>query len=141
MSIGSISSLTYAYPPTSQQNALQQDFQSLSQAIQSGNLSAAQQAYASLTQNMPAQGTSGSSNSQNNPFQQAIASIGSALQSGNISGAQSALQSLQQTMGAHRGHHHHAGSASQSAGSSSSTQSSTSISTLASTGSTIDVSA
>src|SRR6185312_9492058 len=57
------------------QNGQQQNFQSLMQAIQSGNLSAAQQAYATLTANMP-QGQAGqSANEQGNPMQQAMASI------------------------------------------------------------------
>lgn len=87
-----------------QQNSMQQNFQALAQAIQSGNLSSAQQAYASLTQNAPAQTANETSNGQTDPF----AAIGSALQSGSISSAQTALQGLQQTMKAHHGHHHKA---------------------------------
>ncbi len=105
MSIGALSSSTSTNPPTSLQNTMKQNFQALTQAIQSGNVTAAQQAYATLTQNMPGQGAS--SNGQADPFQQAIASIGSALQSGDISGAQTAMQNLTQTMKAHHGHHHH----------------------------------
>jgi hypothetical protein len=97
MSTSAVSSSTPSYqPPPS--NGMQNNFQALTQAIQSGNLSAAQQAYATLTQNAP----QGSGNG-NNPFAQAIANIGSALQSGDIGGAQSALQSMQANV---KGHHH-----------------------------------
>ena len=102
MSISPISGGPPPFPPPGQQNPLQQNFQSLAQAIKSGDLSAAQQAFTTLSQSLP-QGSSGSGSS---PFQQALQSIGSALQSGDISGAQSALQGLQK--GHHGGHHHHA---------------------------------
>jgi len=109
MSISSVSATTtpvYQAPP---QNGIRQNFQQLAQALQSGDLSNAQAAYASLIQNLPHQNPNGSSTS-NNPFQQAIASIGSALQSGDLKGAQQALQTLQSQMkGAHHGHHHRHG--------------------------------
>jgi len=104
MSIGSVSG---AQPPYAfgAQNPNQQNFQSLVQAIKSGDLNAAQQAFSVFSQNAPStQGRSGG------PFQQAIQAIGSALQSGDINGAQSALQGLQK--GHHGGgHHHHGGGA------------------------------
>jgi hypothetical protein len=80
-------------------------------AIQSGNLSAAQSAYATLSQAQSNQGSG--------PFSQALSQIGDALQSGDIGKAQAALASLQQQMqamtGAHHHHgHHHAGGADQS---------------------------
>src|SRR5690349_11494920 len=109
MSITSVSSNAAAYQPP-QQNGMRQNFQQLTQAIQSGDLSSAQTAYASLIQALPNQGANAANGAagQNNPFQQAIQSIGSALQSGNISGAQQALQAFQSQMkGAHHGHHHH----------------------------------
>src|SRR5215475_2683997 len=109
MSIGTITTNAPVYQPP-QQNGMRQNFQQLSQALQSGDLSSAQQAYASLIQALPSQGANGGNgtNGQSNPFQQAIQSIGSALQSGDISGAQQALQTLQTQMkGAHHGHHHH----------------------------------
>ena len=104
MTIGSATSTAYAYVSTRQQNPFQQNLEALSQAVQSGNLSGAQQAYAVLTQSAQAQGPNGASNGQSNPFQQGLAAIGNALQSGSISDAQSALQNLQQTMKAHHGH-------------------------------------
>jgi hypothetical protein len=120
MSISGISTATPSYSSfaTNQQNPVQQSFSQLMQAIQSGNLQAAQQAYTTLTQNAPQ-----NPNSQNSPFGQAISQIGAALSSGNIGQAQSTLQSLQSQMQAHRGgHHHHRGTGSV-------TNASTSIST------------
>lgn len=122
MSISGISSnMTYPLYASGQQNPVQQSFNQLMQAIQSGNLQAAQQAYATLTQNAP--------QTQNSPFGQAISQIGAALSSGNISQAQATLQSLQSQMQAHRGghHHHHGGG-----GVSSNSSSLISTSTLAS---------
>ena len=98
MTISSISGGPPPFPPPGQQSPLQQNFQSLAQAIKSGDLSAAKQAFTTLSQNLP-QGSGG-----NSPFQQALQNIGTALQSGDISGAQSALQGLQK--GHHGGHHH-----------------------------------
>jgi len=109
MSISSISSNAPAYQPP-QQNGMRQNFLQLTQAVQSGDLSGAQQAYASLIQALPSQGAKAGNGAggQSNPFQQAIQSIGSALQSGDISGAQQALQTFQRQMkGARHGHHHH----------------------------------
>ena len=105
MSITSITSNAPAFQTNPPQNTVRQNFQQLSQSIQSGDLSVAQTAYASLIQNLPQQ----SAGNGNNPFQQAIASIGSALQSGDISGAQQTLQTMQSQMkGMHHHHHHHA---------------------------------
>lgn len=106
MSISSVSSNAPVYQPP--QNNVRQNFQQLSQALQSGDISSAQQAYASLIQALPNQGGNGADGKagQNNPFQQALQSIGSALQSGDIAGAQQALQTLQTQMKSHHGHHH-----------------------------------
>jgi hypothetical protein len=81
------------------------DFQSLTTALQSGNLQQAQQAFSSLIQNVPASAQS-SSNPTVNDFQ----AVGTALQAGDISGAQKAFSTLQQDLktsvkGPH--HHHH----------------------------------
>jgi hypothetical protein len=94
MRISALSSSIPSYQPNSQQNATQQDFQALALALQSGNLSSAQQAYATLTQNAPPQGANGSSSGKTNRFQQALASIGRALQSGNLSAAQAVMQNM-----------------------------------------------
>jgi hypothetical protein len=85
-------------------------FQQLGQSLQSGDLSAAQSAFNTLTQNSPA--------NQNGPLSQDLSAVGQALQSGDLQGAQTAFAKLQQdaktqaeqqqgTQGAHHGHHHH----------------------------------
>jgi hypothetical protein len=92
------------------------DFQSLAQALQSGDLAGAQQAFASLQQDSPwvsraVAGTtadSASSNSTASPLQ----ALGKALQSGDIAGAQQAFAAVQQARGGHHGHHHDASAAS-----------------------------
>jgi len=79
-------------------NSRRSAFTQLTKALQSGDLSGAQAAYASLTQ-------AGGGN-PNSPFAAALQQIGSALQSGDIGQAQQALSSLQQQMQAGRAHHH-----------------------------------
>lgn len=79
----------------------QQNVKSMMSAIQSGDLSAAQKAYAALN---PSGQDSG-----NSPF----AAIGKALQSGDISAAQQAAQDFQAKRAGH--HHHHGGASSASA--------------------------
>jgi len=79
---------------------VRQAFSQLSNALQSGNLTAAQSAYNTLESSPMA---------QNGPLAQALQQIGQDLQSGDISGAQQALAQLQQQQQAHHGHHHHGG--------------------------------
>jgi hypothetical protein len=101
MSVSGISSSSAAYqtPPNSQQMAaFKQNFSALTSALQSGNLQAAQSAYATLSQNLPSNAPGG----QNNPFAKALSQIGSDLQSGNLSGAQQTLSSLQSQFKAHQ---------------------------------------
>ncbi len=69
-----------------------QDFQQLAQALQSGDLGAAQSAYSTLSKDFP-----NLTSNSNSP----LAQVGKALQSGNLSGAQTAFASI------HGGHHHH----------------------------------
>ena len=87
-----------------------QAFSQLSSALKSGDLSAAQNAYSTLTQS--------AGGNANGPFAQAMQQIGTALQSGDTDQAQQALQQLQQQMQSMRAHHdgghHHAGGADQS---------------------------
>lgn len=78
---------------------MRQAFLQLSSALQSGDLSAAQNAYATITQ-------LGGDNG-NGPFAQTLSQIGSALQSGDVGKAQQAMAQLKQHMQAMRGHHHH----------------------------------
>lgn len=91
-------------------NDPRQQFLQLVKAINSGNLTGAQQALAQLNQTL-GNNSNGSNNadSPNDPFAQALDTIGQALQSGDIGGGQQALASLQQQAQAARGHHHHHG--------------------------------
>jgi hypothetical protein len=102
MAVSSItSSAAGGYQPN-QPTDFRQTFGQLVQAIQSGDLSGAQQAYAALS-DLQRQGPT-----SNSPFAQALSQIGQALQNGDIGGAQQALQSLaQQSQGTHHHHHHH----------------------------------
>ena len=101
MTISAISSAS-SNPFYTKQTSTQQSFSQLVSALQSGNLSAAQNAYASFTQ-------SAGQGDPNSPFAQAINQIGQDLQSGNIGAAQQTLSSLQQTAGSHHAHHHGGG--------------------------------
>jgi hypothetical protein len=157
--ISSSSNLTQS-DSTSVLNQLKQDFKQLANALQSGNLTGAQQAFKALQQLQQSNQSGGqSSNGQqsstgNNPIQNDFAALGQALSSGNLSAAQSDFSQLKTDMqaagasgasgaqSAHRGHHHrHASSASDSdSDSAASTASTTSASSQSgSTGSTISV--
>src|SRR2546426_12545638 len=80
-----------------------QEFQQLGQDLQAGNLSQAQQDFASLAPNA-SNGTQG-----NGTIAQVLGSLGQALQSGNLSGAQQAFSTIQQDLQqlGSQGHHHH----------------------------------
>jgi len=105
------------------ESEMQQEFAQLGQDLQSGNLSAAQCDFATLTQ-MGSQSTSSSSSStaaSNNPMAQAFAQLSKDLQSGNLSAAQQDFATIQQDMqsnavqaGGHRHHHHGSGGGGQS---------------------------
>ena len=149
MSISGISSSSNAYQNQLQQIA--QAFSNLQTDVSTGSLSTAQQAYATLMQDVQnvqqaqgAQQTGGTSQIGTD-----LAAVGSALQSSDITAAQSAfatltqdLQSAQQTQGTqqtygHHHHHHHHGGGSQTA-TTSSGSTSTSLSTdLAAVGSAL----
>ncbi len=123
MSITSVASstlLTQIYATQSTQNnqspfqQIQTDFQQLGQDLQAGNLTGAQQDFATLQQALP----SGQSQSQQNtasPITQAFTALSQALQSGNLQDAQTAFTTLQgdiqqqQGSGQVRHHHHHGG--------------------------------
>ena len=92
-------------------------FKQLAQALQSGNLAAAQKAFAEIQANAPqgatSQTTSGTTaqatqgtGGQGGTRPAAFAALGQALQSGNLAAAQQAFAQLQQA-GGH--HHHHRG--------------------------------
>ncbi len=100
MTISAISSSS-TYPYYGTQNTARQSFSQLVSALQSGDLSSAQNAFSSFEQ------SAGSQLDPNSPFAQALNQIGQDLQSGNIGAAQQTLSSLQQSQGAHHAHHHH----------------------------------
>ena len=76
------------------------EFQQLGQDLQSGNLTAAQSDFTTLSQNLSgasqSSATTASSATGNTPLAQAFAQLGQDLQSGNLSSAQQAYSSLQQ---------------------------------------------
>jgi hypothetical protein len=100
---------------------MQSEFQQLGQDLQSGNLSAAQSDFTTLTQLDPnlsststtsatASTAAATASQTTNPIQQAFAQLAQDLQSGNLSAAQKDFSTLQQTMQsamAVHGHHHH----------------------------------
>jgi soluble cytochrome b562 len=91
-------------------NPVAQAFNQLSQDLQSGNLSAAQQDYATIQQDFQSQGTqehhhhhhqhhgegNGTNASGSDSISQLFGQLGQALQSGNLSSAQQAYSTLQQ---------------------------------------------
>lgn len=130
MSISSLPTASSLYAQSSQQSSpisplkqAQTDFAALSQALASGNLTGAQQAYAAFQQDMQgiqsAQGSVHSASavgSTQNPLQSDLSAVGAALKSSNLTAAQNAfanlqqgLQSAQQSQAAHAHHHHHHG--------------------------------
>jgi hypothetical protein len=76
---------------------IKQDFNQVASALQSGNLSDAQSAYASIQQLLSARQNSSNSNTGStgsNTFQTDFATLGQALQSGDLTQAQSAFSQL-----------------------------------------------
>lgn len=107
MSIQSVSGASY--PSAAQFSNWKNAFDQLTNAIQSGDLNAAQQAYASLKQQLQNTGA-GSGAGQGNGFAQGLSQVGTALQAGNLNEAQQALSSLQQRPHAHHQHRSHGSS-------------------------------
>jgi hypothetical protein len=99
-------------PNTNQQQRT--EFQQLTQALQSGNLSSAQQAFSALSTSATSSGRLGVQLTQD------LSKLGSALQSGNLSNARQAYSSVQQNLqssnplAAHHHRAHHGGDRSQS---------------------------
>jgi hypothetical protein len=95
-------------PTTNQQQRA--EFQQLTQALQSGNLTTAQQAFSALTNSAKSSGI------QSLQLTQDLNALGSALQSGNLAGARNAYSTVQQNlqnsspMAAHHHRPHHGGS-------------------------------
>ena len=131
--------------------------QQLASALQSGNLTSAQQAYNSLQNNLSSNpAISAANTSSGTPgspatsvLQQGLSQIGSALQSGNVSAASSAFKNLQQqlqtttqaqaTQGGQVRHHH--GGGGRSGGSTATTSSTLATASSTQPGSTINVKA
>lgn len=120
MSVSSISTGSPAtasqLSPRSGQNPTFKDFRQLAQAIKSGDLSAAQSAFSTLSDQLDASDQSSASTTANNssdastnPFKQLLQQIGSALDNNDIQGAQQALSSFDQQVKGKGGHHHHGG--------------------------------
>ena len=92
---------------SSSQQQFRQEFQQLGQALQSGNLSAAQADFATLQQNSPSASSTAAAGSGS--AAQAFSQLGKDLQSGNLSAAQQDFSNIQQNTQAHGHHHHHGG--------------------------------
>lgn len=123
MTLTSLSSTPAAYPESQPSEFKQrmQDFKALKTALQSGDLAAAQKAFAAVQQDVkpstpPAGSTTPAGTAPANQWSTDFQAIGSALQSGDITGAQKAFATLRQDMQAahqaqgsrgHRHHHHH----------------------------------
>ena len=110
MSVAAIlpNALNQAYNLLSPSQQQPTKFQQLAQALQSGNLTNAQQAFGTLTN------SSSNSGLLSLQLKQSLNALGSALQSGNLSGARNAYSSVQQSLQnstpmAHHHRPHHGG--------------------------------
>ena len=96
---------------------VQSEFQQLGQDLQAGNLTKAQQDYATLSQNFrtaqtgtTAAATPTATATNSNPIAQAFAALSTDLQNGNITAAQQDYATVQQDaqqQGSSQVHHHH----------------------------------
>ena len=93
---GFLSSTFNPQPPAGATNPYQQQLQQLSQALTSGNLSAAQSDFATLQKAFTQSSTTGSASSSPsaNPVTQAFNQLASDLQSGNLAAAQKDFSTL-----------------------------------------------
>ena len=83
-----------------------QDFKALDQAMQSGDLQAAQNAFSKLQQGEQNKGGGrASANGGSNPMQKDFEALSSALSSGDIKSAQDAFSTIKQNMQAHQAEH------------------------------------
>jgi HPt (histidine-containing phosphotransfer) domain-containing protein len=109
MSVSAISANNPLNQTTSLQNANQQqraEFQQLTQALQSGNRTNAQEAFSALATSAKNSGL------QSLQLTQDLTKLGSALQSGNLSSARQAYSSVQQNLqnsNPMAAHHHRPG--------------------------------
>src|SRR5215470_12737299 len=119
MAVSSVCTGMHNYPSPVQNNfkQRQQDFQSLADALQAGNLQGAQQAFAALQQDRAssprvAEVTGTQQAGQSSPIRQDIQALQSALQANDLAGAQKALTTFQQDLqqaGRAQPRHHHGG--------------------------------
>jgi hypothetical protein len=109
LSVNSVTSQAYAQSPSSQS---QSSYQSLANALQSGNLTAAQTAFATFEQSFQDQtGNQTASASHSNTINNDLQSLSNALNSGNLTSAQQAFAQLQKDMTTEQtGRHRHHGS-------------------------------
>lgn len=124
MSVAGILSTSFYQPYSVQATASRRsELQQLGQDLQSGNLTAAQQDFATLTQRMFSSSTTAAGSSSNTSTSstssassptgtgsilQDLKTLGADLQSGDLSAAQQAYSALQQDiLSAGKGHHHH----------------------------------
>jgi len=141
----SVSSVTANSDPLSQivnqRKQRQQEFQELSNAIKSGDLTAAEQSFSALQQLFsPSAATAQTQNSQQasgqDPVTADISALGQALQAGDLTTAQTDFTQLQkdiQAAGQKHHHHHH-----KSAGSTDASTASTASTTASSLGTDLD---
>ncbi len=117
MSISGIQSTTQNPYQLSVNSPYQLQLQQLGQALQSGNLSAAQADFATIQQafTQTANSSTSANTTESNPTVQAFNQLGSDLQSGNLSAAQKDLSTVQQDLQSggpvfnHVHHYHHSG--------------------------------
>jgi hypothetical protein len=108
----SINSLNNYYASINAQNnpsTSQTDFKSLGQALQSGNLPAAQTAFTALQKTYQGQNPSTQSATTSNPIVTDLTNLANALNSGSLSTAQSVYTQLQKDMQTQGGRRHHSG--------------------------------
>jgi hypothetical protein len=136
MSIPSISSVSsyQANQVNWQNNSTQRQsaFQALASALQAGNLSSAQQAFAALQQSQPnfsatAQAQNAQQASVQDPLAVDFSALDKALKANNLQAAKDAFAKLLQDMQSVKGHPHHHHKASASTQSTASTTSSPSV--------------
>jgi len=107
MSVSAVSGISAnSTQPTSNQANFWQTFTELVGALNSNDLSGAQQAYSALSQ-LQSSGQEPSANS-NTPLAQALNQIGQDLHNDDVTSAGQTLASLQQARGGHHHHGHHA---------------------------------
>ncbi len=113
MTVSGVCASTNSYQATIQSNVKQrqQDFQSLADALQAGNLQGAQHAFAALQKDRSSRAqvasvTGTPQAGQSSPIRQDVQALQSALQSNDLAGAQKVLTTFQQDL-QHVGQAHH----------------------------------